>query len=250
MHYLARLLAEPGREFHVLDLVAAERALRWCPPGRDDGDPGRGRGTPARCSMPREGGVPAPAPRDRRGHRGGHPRWGTATGPPSPRPTATTWSTNSRAFGLGGRYRLVGSSPSARGPASRGRCATPSRASPTTTPVWRRTSARPCAPGRTAATHPIRAGGSTGRSEEPPRPSAPGRDRTCDQVLGSCSSRSAVLSWVFADRRRAPGPQLCGHSHAPEGIVEALSLHGVGLGEEQSVARRGGTSRDRWRHEP
>lgn len=35
MHYLARLLAEPGREFHVLDLVAAERPP--VPGGRDDG---------------------------------------------------------------------------------------------------------------------------------------------------------------------------------------------------------------------
>jgi hypothetical protein len=46
MRYLARLLADPGREFHVLDLVAAEsaratgakastyRARRWGTPAR------------------------------------------------------------------------------------------------------------------------------------------------------------------------------------------------------------------------
>ena len=40
LHYLARLLANPGREFHVLDLVAAGKAAlghvprsRWIPPG-------------------------------------------------------------------------------------------------------------------------------------------------------------------------------------------------------------------------
>lgn len=37
MRYLARLLAEPGREFHVLDLVAGERRLGPCVP---DGDLG------------------------------------------------------------------------------------------------------------------------------------------------------------------------------------------------------------------
>lgn len=37
MRYLARLLAEPGREFHVLDLVAGERRMGLCVP---DGDLG------------------------------------------------------------------------------------------------------------------------------------------------------------------------------------------------------------------
>jgi hypothetical protein len=56
---------------------------------------------------------------------------------------------------------------------------------------------------------------------------APGRTRTCDQVLRSCSSRSAVLpacSQIDGERR-------C-HSYlvtrpAPEGIVETVSLHSV-----------------------
>ena len=43
MHYLARLLAEPGREHHVLDLVAAET-------GRGDASPTAGRTT---CRSPR-----------------------------------------------------------------------------------------------------------------------------------------------------------------------------------------------------
>lgn len=37
MRYLARLLAEPGREFHVLDLVAGERRVGPCPPEGDLG---------------------------------------------------------------------------------------------------------------------------------------------------------------------------------------------------------------------
>ena len=36
LHYLARLLAHPGREFHVLDLVASEAAPRATPPGTAD----------------------------------------------------------------------------------------------------------------------------------------------------------------------------------------------------------------------
>ena len=61
MRHLARLLAVPGRELHVLDLVAAEagtvpRRRRRC------------RRDPRR---PRQGGVPPPSRRDRRGHRGG-----------------------------------------------------------------------------------------------------------------------------------------------------------------------------------
>ena len=37
MHYLARLLAEPGREFHVLDLVAAETRDRRADAARPSG---------------------------------------------------------------------------------------------------------------------------------------------------------------------------------------------------------------------
>ena len=54
LHYLARLLAHPGREFHVLDLVASEAAPPTPPPGTAGPElTPTGWGTPVRCSMPR-----------------------------------------------------------------------------------------------------------------------------------------------------------------------------------------------------
>ena len=78
LRYLARLLGDPGREFHVRDLVAVE--------GGWSSDAGRGaeRGLAfsseprcrrvARCAS--QGGVSSAARRDRRGHRGGAGHWG------------------------------------------------------------------------------------------------------------------------------------------------------------------------------
>ena len=60
MRYLAQLLAHPGREFHVLDLVGAETGQRMALRGR-------GRG-PRRAGQDR---LPPPPCRDRRRHRAG-----------------------------------------------------------------------------------------------------------------------------------------------------------------------------------
>ena len=70
MRYLARLLAVPGRELHVLDLVAAEAGAVRHRCRRCRRDPRR----------PCQGGVPPPSRRDRRGHRGGAGSRGRRTG--------------------------------------------------------------------------------------------------------------------------------------------------------------------------
>ena len=73
MRYLARLLADPGREFHVLDLAAAEadnrpQARQW-PHGRSAAlGARRRRRDPRRAS---QGRLPPTPRRDRRGHRAG-----------------------------------------------------------------------------------------------------------------------------------------------------------------------------------
>ncbi len=73
MHYLARLLADPGREFHVLDLVAAESG------SMTDLDRGHAAGLPRSVlgdagemlDAASQGRLPAPSRRDRRRHRTG-----------------------------------------------------------------------------------------------------------------------------------------------------------------------------------
>ena len=71
MHYLARLLVEPGRELHALNLVALEGAGA-APPGKAEpgiqNRGGRGCGRHARCAS--QGRIPPAGRRDRRGHRG------------------------------------------------------------------------------------------------------------------------------------------------------------------------------------
>ena len=72
LHYLARLLAHPGREFHVLDLVAggvtpAVEPSRYVESGVDIFGMG-GFGCPSR--RPGQGCLPPAASRDRRGYRG------------------------------------------------------------------------------------------------------------------------------------------------------------------------------------
>ena len=73
MHYLARLLADPGREFHVLDLVAAEIGQRGTRRQQPNGAPdaigtGRRRRDARHTS---QGRVPPTPRRDRRRHRAG-----------------------------------------------------------------------------------------------------------------------------------------------------------------------------------
>ena len=91
MRYLARLFADPGREFHVLDLVAAETGSPVQVAG-DQARPGalgarrRGR-DPRRAS---QGRLSPPARRDRRRHRRGACYPGTASGPRRPTPNATS----------------------------------------------------------------------------------------------------------------------------------------------------------------
>jgi tetratricopeptide (TPR) repeat protein len=70
IRYLAQLLAAPDREFHVLDLVAAESGAGG---GRQDGRPAatgtwRRGGDPGRTG---QGGLSAPPHRNRRRHRRG-----------------------------------------------------------------------------------------------------------------------------------------------------------------------------------
>ena len=109
MRHLARLLAHPGREIHVLDLVAAEAGNPI--PADDELPPPTSRsGTPARCSTPSEG----------RPTAGDSPRSTTTSNKRGP--SATTYREAqadaerdflvrelSRAVGLGGRDRRAGS---------------------------------------------------------------------------------------------------------------------------------------------
>ena len=98
MRYLARLFADPGREFHVLDLVAAETGGRVQVDGRPSdqlaslGVRRRGR-DPRRAS---QGRLPSTARRDRRRHRRRHMLPGTASGPRRPTPNATSSFASSR----------------------------------------------------------------------------------------------------------------------------------------------------------
>ena len=72
LQYLARLLAQPGREFHVLDLVAGGATRADTSPGTPDPELHLwlGRfGCPSR--RPGQGCLPPAARRDRRRHRGG-----------------------------------------------------------------------------------------------------------------------------------------------------------------------------------
>ena len=82
LRYLARLLADPGREFHVLDLVAVERGWSGDARPRRRARPGvlvwPGCRRAARCAS--QGGVPSAARRDRRGHRGGAGHGGRRAG--------------------------------------------------------------------------------------------------------------------------------------------------------------------------
>ena len=113
MRHLARLLAEPGREFHALDLVAVEAGT--LPVGGHLGDARRtGRGprtTPARCwttprGRPTGDGWPTStrtSPRPR--------RWATRNAPPWPSADRDFLVAElARAYGLGGRARVAGSS--------------------------------------------------------------------------------------------------------------------------------------------
>ena len=98
MHYLARLLADPGREFHVLDLVAAETGS--VAPSTAAGRPAcrdRHWATPARCST-REPRTPTAdaSPRSTTTSSRRTPS-GTASGPPRPTPNATSCFESSRA---------------------------------------------------------------------------------------------------------------------------------------------------------
>jgi hypothetical protein len=93
--YLERLLAEPGREFHVLDLVAVERGtmpvdgLPRPSRRRRSVDGGSGLADPRRAGP---GGLSPPARRGRRRHRGGDPAQRPRPARARPDATATTSS--------------------------------------------------------------------------------------------------------------------------------------------------------------
>ena len=99
MHYLARLLADPGREYHVLDLVAAETEQRCTRRQQPSGPASRVRhsATPARCST-REPRTPTAdvSPRSTTTSSRRTPT-GTASGPRRPTPNATSFFENSHA---------------------------------------------------------------------------------------------------------------------------------------------------------
>ena len=99
MRYLARLLADPGREYHVLDLVAAETGSGA---QVDSGQAGRpaALGTRRRGRDPRrasQGRLPPTPRRDRRRHRAGARHRGRPSGPRRPTPNATSSFESSRA---------------------------------------------------------------------------------------------------------------------------------------------------------
>ena len=82
MHYLARLLADPGREYHVLDLVASDTASVAHGRQRPHGPhvaigTGRRRGNARHTRQER---IPPPPRRDRRRHRTGARRRGRRAG--------------------------------------------------------------------------------------------------------------------------------------------------------------------------
>ena len=112
MHYLARLLADPGREFHVLDLVAGETRQRRTRRQQPNGAPGaigtgRRRRDARHASQER---LPPTPRRDRRRHRAGATPSATTSGPPRPAPNATScFESSRRAVGLGGRDRRAAS---------------------------------------------------------------------------------------------------------------------------------------------
>ena len=124
LRYLARLLAEPGREFHVLELVALERE----PPEATSAPPGtssarRPEGMQERSSMP--------APRMPTG--GGLPRsrrtstkplrWRTSVGSRRLRPNASSWFANCHARSASvAAIAAPAQRRSAPGRASRARC--------------------------------------------------------------------------------------------------------------------------------
>ena len=99
MHYLARLLAEPGREFHVMDLVALESGGNVPVGGPNPSCSPRSWETPARCSMrePRRRTVDVSRRSRRTSRRRG--RWGTPGGPR--RPVRRTRLPRSRALPRG-----------------------------------------------------------------------------------------------------------------------------------------------------
>ena len=110
MRYLARLLAEPERELHVLDLVAAEATRA----GLTEPGPRGAQRRPRRCRRDArragQGGLPPTARGDRRGHRRRDAR--AATRCEKRRRTCERdflVRELSRAVGLGGRDRRAGS---------------------------------------------------------------------------------------------------------------------------------------------
>ena len=99
MRYLARLVAQPGREFHVLDLVAAENpALRRRRTASRLSYRAGNSAMPARCSthVPRvrtaDASVRSKTTSSRRA------RWGTPRGPRRPVPNANSSSKSCRAL--------------------------------------------------------------------------------------------------------------------------------------------------------
>ena len=108
IRYLARLLAHPGREFHALDLVAAETGgVRAEQP--EAGAHMRHSAMRARCSTHSEERVPPTPRRDRRGHRTGARPWRHRTGAQADAERDFLVRELSRAVGLRGRDRRAAS---------------------------------------------------------------------------------------------------------------------------------------------
>ena len=99
MHYLARLLADPGQECHVLDLVAAETSsVAQADSSRAGRLPRSALGDAGRCSTRKPRTPTADAsPRSTMTSSRRRPR-GTANGPHRPTPNATSCFENSPAL--------------------------------------------------------------------------------------------------------------------------------------------------------
>ena len=179
MRHLARLLAAPDREFHVLDLTAGERGDAVPPDGDEDGpvlDEQARAAYKRRLAEIDEDLDEAPRARRRRARHAG-PGGPRLPGPGTGRRLRTRWPVPAHRL-------LVGARAGERhaGAALRDR---PGRRAPRPWPTtWR----GPCAPGRTAATHPIRAWRSTGNCDEHPVPARPAGIEPATKCLeGTCS---------------------------------------------------------------
>ena len=204
LRYIARMLADPGREFHVLDLVAVEQGT--LPTGSPEvvgnveiDGLDAGSGSPRSTNRPatRTAGVSSRS-------RTTSPRPTATTtphAPNSPNATASTSSPNCREpSGWAGGCEPSAATPSGPGPPSPVPSSTPSTDWPSTTPRSSTTSRTASTPARTARTDPTPPRRSPGRTETGPRSTASTRGCGLDAMRGS----SPKMHWADATRGSSP----------------------------------------------